>query len=280
MTGRFHSPWLVHPRLVPSTRSLVWTIVILTACNALTGLLYCLSFRLARDFGPGDGVIAALDLDAEGSLNCWLNSAVLLCGSLLSFALCRLRSVRGGGGRELFWWSWTALVLLAMSADEGGSLHEGFKELCVRLTGTRVMGDGSIYWAVPYAILLAVTFAAVFHYQRGQIFSRANVVLAATFLSLAAALQLELVLPTEDPLEIVAEELLEVQGSILFVSAIAAQLLAVLQSSVSFPATTRATGGAKIRVISASPPAAMTVCRRTYRKSDQAPEQPVAERAA
>ncbi|GEM_PF-2140523 len=248
-------PWLVHPALAPSPRTAIRIALWLTALNLLLGLLYCLSFRLAQSFRPSDGVIAALNLDAEGSLGAWSNATLLFIAACVVGLICRVRSTQGAGRRELFCWSWTACVLAIMSADEGGSLHEAFKELCVRLVGSRLYGDGSIYWAVPYAILLGWALAGSFHYLRGNPLARSTVLLGGFAYLIAAALQLELLLPTEDPLEIVAEELLETQGTVFLLGAFLAQLAVVLQSAIAFPiARTLASEKARVRVVVAGKP--------------------------
>jgi len=190
------------------------------AAICVLGGLYILSFRLASY--TTDGSVAAFDLDAEGSIACWLSVALLLVTaqvSLLIATLCHSLGRPAGQTR-----AWLALAALwgCMSLDEGASLHEGFKELMTLLLGTRIFGDGSIYWVVPYAI--AVGLAALFLLAR----CRRNPAALACLISwvaahlIAVATQLELVLAGRWPLQILVEESAELAG---YMSLLMAQLL-------------------------------------------------------
>lgn len=104
-----------------------------------------------------DGSVAAFDLDSEGNLATWFTASLLFLAGQMTLVVrtgMTPRRDRSPGLR-------TGLLLVAilwfvMSADEVGSLHEGFKEIMARLAGTRVFGDGSVYWAVPYAVAITV----------------------------------------------------------------------------------------------------------------------------
>jgi hypothetical protein len=201
----------------PSRRVVAWSCAFLTAFNLFTGLLYGFSHWA----GPSDGRIAAFDLDREGSLNAWLHSTCLLLTAELCLVMAALAAWHRGSLWARGWWGWSAVVFLMMSADEGGSLHEAFKELCVRLTGARWYGDGSLYWVAPYSLVLGITWVALWRYVRVAPAARLLLATAAACYSAAAAAQLECFWPTEDPAEIVLEELLEVQGSVFCATAVA-----------------------------------------------------------
>ena len=91
-----------------------------------------------------DGRIAAFDLDGEGSLAMWFSSATLALASMVSLIVYYVRRHRLDDyhGRYRIW-LWASAVWFLMSIDEGGSLHEGFKEMMTAVTGRRVFGDGS-----------------------------------------------------------------------------------------------------------------------------------------
>ena len=66
---------------------------------------------------------------------------------------------------------------VGLSIDETASLHEGFKEMMVLVTGTRVFGDGSIWWVAAYGFLL------------GGVGTRLLVDMRECFLSTAVSIQ-------------------------------------------------------------------------------------------
>jgi len=109
-----------------------------------------------------DGSVAAFDLDSEGNLATWFTASLLfLAGQMTLLVRTGMtpRRDRSPGLR-------TGLLLVAilwfmMSADEVGSLHEGFKELVASLAGSRVIGDGSVSWAVPYAVVISLAWAVL-----------------------------------------------------------------------------------------------------------------------
>lgn len=114
-----------------------------------------------------DGTVAAFDLDAEGNLAAWFSFSLLFLAGQVALVLRHLAgtsllpAARVGSetSRRRHVRSallYTALVCFLMSLDEGASLHEGFKEMIARIFGTPLYGDGSIYWIVPYFLLLAV----------------------------------------------------------------------------------------------------------------------------
>jgi len=234
------------------TRVLVWRCAALcTVANLLAGVAYALSFHLAAWTNPTDGVIAALDLDGEGSMHAWLSTITLFVAGLLSLALWRFAVRSGSPSSERLCWLGTGATLLVMSLDEGGSMHEAFKEACVRLFGTRLIGDGSIYWVIPYAIALGLCFAALLRSLRHRPLLQAGIVTAAICYAAAAAAQMELFWPTEDVAEIVFEELLEAQGAITLATVAGLHLSSHLRFQVNRPATTRATSTGQVIVIRA-----------------------------
>jgi hypothetical protein len=102
-----------------------------------------------------DGAVAAFDLDGEGSLAVWFSSVTLLLASLAALLVYTVRRHKTDDYRGYYRvWLWAALCWLVMSIDETSSLHEGFMGMMSYVTGTRVYGDGSVWWVVPYFFLL------------------------------------------------------------------------------------------------------------------------------
>jgi hypothetical protein len=187
-------------------------------CVLLFGALHLAGHHYLRQFTTDDSV-AAFDLDSEGNLATWFNSIVLfLCGqvTLLLWYAARFpeRLPRSANAKVPHSGGLLACAILwfTMSADEGGSLHEGFKELMVLLCGTRLLGDGSLYWIVPYFLALsAVGLFLLSHMGRSL---AGGLLLAAGGLWAFAVLnQLELVF-TEPHVGTLVEESCETLGSL------------------------------------------------------------------
>ena len=51
-------------------------------------------------------------------------------------------------------WLWAASCWVLMATDVAASLHEGFQEMMIAVTGTRLLGDGSVWWVIPAVFLL------------------------------------------------------------------------------------------------------------------------------
>ncbi len=104
---------------------------------------------------PPVGPIAAFDLGGKGSLAAWFSSLLLLAASLVAVLVYSVRrhQVDDYRGRYRVW-LWAALCWFLMASDAAASLHEGFRDLVTLLTGTALLGDGSIWWVIGYALLL------------------------------------------------------------------------------------------------------------------------------
>jgi hypothetical protein len=188
------------------------------AAIAALDALYLLGLRLAGL--TTDGSVAAFDLDAEGSIACWLSVALLLLASQSALLVAAFSRVAGHGTGRLRAWLLLAALLLWMSLDEGASIHEGFKELMARACGTRIFGDGSIYWAVPYALALGLAGLFMLRAMWRDWPALGCLIGWAAAHLLAVAAQLELVLAGRWPLQIVVEEDAELAGYVLLLGAL------------------------------------------------------------
>ena len=141
--------------LVP-LRLPVWLLILAVGLAIVAGLeaLYAWMPRLAHL--TTDGSVAAFDLDAEGSLAVWFSSMTLALAALAAVMVYSVRRFKTDdyyGHYRI--WLWAAACWLLLSIDETASLHEGFKEMMACVTGTRLHGDGSIWWVIAYGFLLA-----------------------------------------------------------------------------------------------------------------------------
>jgi hypothetical protein len=191
-------------------------VLILAAGIAIVAVLdglYVVGLKLASL--TTDGQLAAFDLDSEGSIASWFSIVLLfLCGQA-ALLVRRLRVAAGCRRREAWMWLATACVWFVMSLDEAASLHEAFKELAARLIGTRVAGDGSIYWVVPYAVVLSGVGAFILASVKRTPAAAACLISAAACYALAVASQTELIWRGLWPFQIWFEESCEMLGDLL-----------------------------------------------------------------
>jgi len=218
-------PHLVAELLPRGRRAYLTLAIVGVGCVVLFGVLHVLGHTYLGRFTT-NGSVEAFDLDSEGSLATWFNAMLLfLCGQvtlLLWYALDpageRPEGARGANGRLRGGLLASSIVWFAMSADEGGSLHEGFKELAVMLLGTRLHGDGSIYWIVPYFVVLAAT--GVFLLRRMGRTPAGGLLMAAGGLwALAVVNQLELLF-AQPLISILVEESCETLGSLCLLASL------------------------------------------------------------
>lgn len=205
--------------LVP-LRLIVFLIPLVAGISVIVGLeaLYTWMPRLAGL--TTDGRIAAFDLDGEGSLAVWFSSMTLAASGLVAFLVYLVRRHRVDDYQGYYRvWLWAAMCWLLMSLDETASLHEGFKEVMTLLAGTRLFGDGSIWWVVPYFFLLGAVGTRLLIDMRSCWLSSATLLMTAVCYSVGVAAQLGWVLPESGARGVMVEEGAEMLGNLLLLLA-------------------------------------------------------------
>lgn len=169
-----------------------------------------------------DGQVASFDLDGEGSLAVWFSSAVLALASMTALIVYSVRRHKADDyhGRYRIW-IWAALCWMMMSIDECASLHEGFKELMVRLSGHRVFGDGSVWWVAAYGLVLFTVGIRLLLEMR--VCKSSTVALGATAIcfGVAVATQVGVILPEGNSQDVMVEEGCEMVGDLFLLMAMA-----------------------------------------------------------
>ena len=136
-------------------RLISFALFLLAGLALIAGLeaLYAWAPALAAKTAAGQ--ITALELGTKGSLAGWFSSLVLLAASLVAMVVYTVRRHRMDDyhGRYRIW-LWAAMCWFLLATDLSASLHEGFRDLMILLTGARLMGDGSIWWVIGYGLLL------------------------------------------------------------------------------------------------------------------------------
>lgn len=190
--------------------AVIAALVLLYAAWAVWGL------HEQAGFNPTDGRIEALDLDGEGSLSVWFSSALLFVAAQVALLVGWMRSQnpQDYAGRYRVWF-WAAGCWFLLSLDETASLHEAFKEFASGITGTRLFGDGSLWWAAPYFGLLAFVGLKLFWEMRRCWLSSTLLQATGWVWALAVATQLGLILPETGARGVIVEESAEMLGDLL-----------------------------------------------------------------
>jgi hypothetical protein len=150
------------PRLTDLIPRRGWTLaaVFVLGLAAIGGLgaLYVAAPELAPQ--PDGGRLAMLDLAAPGSLAHWFSSLMLLAAGLTAVLIYTIRrhKVDDYQGRYRIW-MWAATCFFLLATDSAAGLHDGLREVMTAVSGSRLMGDGTIWWAAPAAFLFAAVGA-------------------------------------------------------------------------------------------------------------------------
>lgn len=201
--------------LIPR-RNIAFFLTLLLGLGVIAGLeaLYHYMPQLAK--GASDGRIAAFDLDGEGSLSVWFTSTTLFMASCVAMIIYSVRRQKADDYHGRYrWWLVVAACWMVMSIDESGSLHEGFKELMTRVTGARIAGDGSLWWAIPYTAALGVVGIRAILDMRGCKSSIAVLLATAASYAVAVVTQLGWIMPETGARGVMLEEGCEMGGALL-----------------------------------------------------------------
>jgi hypothetical protein len=129
-------------------------LLLLTGSAAIGGLMagYTWSLDLLRAANPRP---AMADLGNYGSLGNWLGSLLLLAASLLAIVTYTVRRHKVDDYRGHYHvWPWAAACWFVMASDMAAGLHQGFQQVMISLTGSRIVGEGSVWWVVPVLLLI------------------------------------------------------------------------------------------------------------------------------
>lgn len=143
------------PRLFELLPRRLWAI----GLAGLLGLGAVIGLLSLHNWTPGGLAIAeplaAFDLAAKGSLANWLTTVGLLAAAVMAVAVYSVRryKIDDYNGHYRIW-LWAALCWTLVSADLSASLHEGFRLVLIHITGTRLVGDGWVWWLLPYFFLV------------------------------------------------------------------------------------------------------------------------------
>ena len=140
--------------------------------------------------------MAALDLAVKGSLGCWFSAMMLLAASAVAILVYCVRRHRTDDyqGRYRIW-LWAAACWFLMATDQAASLRDAFRDLMIGLTGTTLVGDGSLWWVILYALIWGAIGSRLLVDMHASRLSTSLLVGAALAQALAVAGRLGCILP-------------------------------------------------------------------------------------
>jgi hypothetical protein len=171
-----------------------WTLMLaLLAGLALSTGLELVYDWMAGHYAASGTLPAALDLNSKGSLGNWYSSLILLAAASVALIVYSVRRHRIDDyqGRYRIW-LWAAACWFLLATDQAASLREGFRELMIGLTGSRLFGCGDIWWASVYTLLLGSVGSRLIIDMRANWPAMISLVLAGMVSGLAMAMRLGL----------------------------------------------------------------------------------------
>jgi hypothetical protein len=167
-----------------------------------------------------DGRVATFDLDGEGSLAVWFSSTTLFLAGLAAIMVFTIRRHKKDDYQGIYRiWLWAAACWFLLGIDETASLHEGFKEMMACVTGTRVLGDGSIWWVTAYVFLLGAVGTRLLIDMRHCRLSLSAMIATAVCYEAAVITQLGWILPESGAKGVMLEEGAEMLGNLFLLLA-------------------------------------------------------------
>ncbi len=136
-----------------------WLATILLPTVGLIAIASLVTLYIASPklFGAADRAPLAVILGDPGSLSNWLSALLLLTASffaIINYTIRRHKTDDYHGRYRI--WLWAAACWFLLASDTAAGLHQAFQAMLVSLTHVRIVGDGSIWWIAPTALLLGV----------------------------------------------------------------------------------------------------------------------------
>ena len=181
--------------LIPR-RVLTFALLLLLGAAAIFGL-EALHVWIPNILPKDDGRVAMLDLTSPGSLANWFSSLMLLTAAVVSLQVYSIRrhKVDDYHGRYRVW-LWAAMCWLLLATDVSTGLHQAVQQIMIGVTGTRVIGDGSIWWIVPAAFLFGAIGSRLVIDMHDNRLSTATLILSAGCYTAAVVIHTSGLLPS------------------------------------------------------------------------------------
>jgi hypothetical protein len=127
-------------------RSIGLVLLLLVGAAIIVGLEAAYDWMSSRA-GPSVTALTTLDLNAKGSLGQWFCSLTLLSASGVAMITYKIRRHRLDDYQGRYHvWLWAAGCGFLIASDQAANLREAFCSAMIGLTGSRLFGDGAIWW--------------------------------------------------------------------------------------------------------------------------------------
>jgi hypothetical protein len=177
--------------LIPR-RKVVLVLMLFAAAAAIAGLEVGYSWMLDRA-AHGAAVVAAFDLSAKASLGGWFSSLLLVAAAAVALLVYSVRRHRVDDYRGHYRiWFWAAACWFFLATDQAAGLRETLRDVMIAVTGTKLSGDGAIWWVVVYAVGLGAIGSRLLIDMWPAMFSMSLLVFAAFAQAAAVAVRLGL----------------------------------------------------------------------------------------
>lgn len=132
-----------------------FAVLLVVGLAAIAGLEQLYAWRPRLTQWTHDGRIAALDLAGGGTLAAWFSAIVLALAGLTAILVYSMRRHKRDDYHGHYRvWLWAAACWFLMSLDSVAGLRHVLGEVLALVSGTRLWGDGSVWWLIPYGFLV------------------------------------------------------------------------------------------------------------------------------
>ena len=199
---------------------------------AAIGALEAAYARMLASLPADAAPVAALRIDARGSLACWLSSLLLLASSVAALLVYGVRRHRTDDYRGRYRvWFWAAICCFLMASDQAASLREAFADGMTYVTGTSLVGDGALWWIAIYVFVWIAVGSRLVADMRPNRLSTTALLAAATAQGLALADRLGWIFVEPSRGEVMFRAGSEMSGNLLLFWAMLVQARYVLMDA-------------------------------------------------
>lgn len=129
--------------------------VLFAGVAAIAGLVTLHACLPQMEAAAPSGRLAVFDLTQAGSLGAWFSTIALALSAMLAWIVYSVRRWRIDDYRGHYRiWLWAALCWLVMSIEQTAAVRGALADLMIAVSGTRLLGDGSIWWVIVYGFLI------------------------------------------------------------------------------------------------------------------------------
>ena len=162
------------------------------------------------------GHLAALDLAATGSLGSWFSSVVLLAAAVVAMVVYTVRRHKADDyhGRYRIW-LWAVGWWLWLATATAASLHEAIRQAMTAAAGTRLVGDGSVWWIGVSLLLVATIGSRLLLDMWSCRASSATLITAWLCQAIAYCVHLDWILPETGAVQVLVRQGAQMTGDLL-----------------------------------------------------------------